>query len=92
MGELAKQGNGGKRTAAPGNSPHWPNHKTKKLEALRLAALKFWGPNYDPAQPDTAPKNETVIEWLQREHGIGVTPATEMASILRPETLRTGPR
>ncbi|MEG1971253.1 MAG: hypothetical protein RR101_14170 [Burkholderiaceae bacterium] len=72
--------------------PRWPNHVTKKLEALRLAALRFWGDNYDPAQPDTAPKNEVVAEWLQTAHGIGATPATEMASILRPDTLRTGPR
>jgi hypothetical protein len=71
--------------------PRWPDHETKKLTALRLAALKFWS-NYDPEQPDTAPKNETVIEWLQKEHGIGATPAAEMASILRPEKLRTGPR
>ena len=74
------------------NAARWPNHDTKKLEALRLAAHKFWGRNYDPAQPDTAPKNDTVIEWLQKEHGIGATPAAEMASILRPESLRTGPR
>ena len=71
--------------------PRWPDHETKKLTALRLAALKFWS-NYDPEQPDTAPKNEAVIEWLQKEHGIGATPAAEMASILRPEKLRTGPR
>jgi hypothetical protein len=70
---------------------HWPNHQTKKLTALRLAALKFWS-NYDPTQPDTAPKNQEVIEWLQKEHKIGATPAKEMASILRPEKLRTGPR
>lgn len=70
----------------------WPKHTTKKLTALRLAAFKFWGENYDPSEPDTAPKNEAVIAWLQKEHGIGATPAAEMASILRPETLRPGPR
>lgn len=71
--------------------PRWPSHDTKKLTALRLAAVKFWS-NYDPTQPETAPKNEAVIEWLQKEHSIGATPAAEMASILRPEALRTGPR
>ena len=75
----------------PPTSARWPAHETKKLTALRLAAVKFWS-NYDPTQPDTAPKNETVAEWLQLEHGIGATPAAEMASILRPESLRTGPR
>lgn len=77
--------------ATPPTSARWPAHETKKLTALRLAAVKFWS-NYDPSQPDTAPKNETVIQWLQKEHGIGATPAAEMASILRPESLRTGPR
>jgi hypothetical protein len=79
------------QTPAAPTSARWPAHETKKLTALRLAAVKFWS-NYDPAQPDTAPKNETVVDWLQREHGIGATPAAEMASILRPESLRTGPR
>jgi len=79
------------KTTAPSISVRWPDHETKKLTALRLAAVKFWS-NYDPAQPDTAPKNETVIDWLQKEHGIGATPAAEMASILRPESLRPGPR
>ena len=74
------------------NTARWPNHSTKKLEALRQAALKFWGPNYHAAEPDSAPRNETVIDWLQKEHAIGATPAAEMASILRPDNLRTGPR
>jgi hypothetical protein len=69
----------------------WPAHETKKLEALRLAANRFWG-RYDPAEPDTAPKTEDVAEWLMKFHGIGKTPAAEMASILRPETLKAGRR
>lgn len=70
----------------------WPVHETKKLNALRLAAWKFWGPNYDPADPDTAPRSEDVQDWLMKVHGIGKTPAAEMASILRPENLAVGRR
>lgn len=77
-------------TFSPG-ARRWPAHETKKLEALRLAAHKFWG-RYDPAEPDTAPRSEDVIEWLMKVHGIGKTPAAEMASILRPETLTVGRR
>ena len=77
--------------STPSMSARWPQHETKKLTALRLAAVRFWS-NYDPTQPDTAPKNEEVSQWLQREHGIGAAPAAEMASILRPESLKTGPR
>jgi hypothetical protein len=79
-------------TSGAAEGPRWPNHTTKKLEALREAANRFWGQNYDPNQPDTAPKNEAVIAWLVEKHGIGKTPASEMASILRPEGLRPGPR
>ena len=77
--------------ATPPTSARWPSHETKKLTALRLAAVKFWS-NYDPAQPDTAPKNEAVAEWLHEMHGIRAAPAAEMASILRPDSLPTGPR
>lgn len=72
-------------------SARWPAHETEKLTALRLAAVKFWA-NYNPARPDTAEKSETVSEWLQTEHNIARTVADAMASILRPDNLKTGPR
>lgn len=78
-------------SAAGPMSEGWPDHTTKKLTALRSAAVKFWS-RYDPAEPDTGPTNEKVIAWLMKEHGIKRVPASEMASILRPETLRTGRR
>ena len=52
--------------------------------------MKFWA-NYNPAEPDTAPKNEDVSAWLQEERGIARTVADTMASILRPDLLKPGP-
>lgn len=69
----------------------WPNHETTKLSALRMAAVRFWT-NYDPQTPGTAPKNVDVVDWLIKEHNIAPTVAEQMASILRPDNLKPGPR
>lgn len=69
----------------------WPAHETKALTALRLAAVKWWA-QYDPSQPDTAPTNETVTAWLVAEHGVSATLASSMATILRADDLKLGPR
>ena len=69
----------------------WPAHETKNLTALRRAALKWWA-RYDPSQPDTAPTNQQVIDWLQTEHKLSATLAGAMATILRADDLKAGPR
>lgn len=69
----------------------WLNHETTKLTALRLAANRFWG-NYDPKDRSTAPKNADVADWLRKTHAIPASVAEQMASILRPDDLKPGPR
>ena len=73
---------------------HWPwgNHNTELLGHLEAAAKLFWV-NYDPANAKaTAPKNETVINWLVTERKVSRTVAISMATMLRPNGLKTGPR
>ena len=70
----------------------WGNHHTELLGHLDAAAREFWG-KYDPANVKaTAPKNETVINWLVTERNVSETVATSMATMLRPDGLKTGPR
>lgn len=73
------------------NKQTWPDHETSKLQALRLAAIRFWK-NFDPTDPSTAPTNEDVSNWLQREHKLSASLSDAMATILRIDGLRTGPR
>lgn len=73
--------------------PRWPwgDHHTKRLGHLEAAAREFWD-NYDPQNPKgTAPKNEVVAAWLM-ERGVPNSMATAMATILRPDGLKSGPR
>ena len=76
---------------ANGGGARWPAHETKNLTALRLAAVKFWS-NYHPNDPATAPTNGAVSEWLVKEHDLSPTLAGAMATILRADQLKTGPR
>jgi len=68
----------------------WGTHSTKLLTQLSEAAIKHWG-LYDPTQPDTAPKNDEVSDWLINK-GVSKTLADAMATILRADGLRTGRR
>lgn len=68
----------------------WGSHQTKLLEKLAAAAQKFWS-NYDPAEKDTAPTNEVIINWLIAE-GVSKRVAEVMAQILRADGLPPGPR
>ena len=68
----------------------WGDHETDLLRHLREAARKFWI-NYDPKQPDTAPTNDEVVAWL-KDRGVSDRTAEIMATILRADGLRTGPR
>ncbi len=74
-----------------GNQWPWGAHETKLLRQLALAAEKWWK-NYDPSQPDTAPTNEAVSEWLQSEQGVSKSLADRFATILRADDLPSGPR
>lgn len=69
----------------------WGNHETKLLGDMGAACKKFWT-NYDPAQIDTAPTNEAVASWLHKERNVSKRLAEAIASILRVDDLRTGPR
>ena len=90
MFSASPQANGGQDAFA--HSWPWGSHETKLLRALAAAARKWWGPNFDPGDISTAPRNEDVASWLQEKHGVGKTMAEKMATILRPDGLPTGPR
>lgn len=68
----------------------WGEHETKLLRELAAAANKFWK-NYDPTDPTTAPTNEQVSSWLI-EHGVAKRSAELIATMLRDDDLRPGPR
>lgn len=69
----------------------WGSHHTELLGQLEAAATRFWT-LYDPADPTTAPTNEMVATWLRDEKGVSKEKAQAIASILRADGLRTGPR
>lgn len=72
---------------------HWPwgNHHTENLGHLEAAARRFWT-NYDPSDPTTACKNDDVADWLETNRGISKNMAQAIASMLRADGLKTGPR
>lgn len=82
---------GGKPANGSTHGARWPRHDTQQLTALRLAAVKFWS-NFDPRDPETAPTNAAVVEWLQSEQNISRSSAEAMATILRADGLKSGPR
>jgi hypothetical protein len=55
-----------------------------------MAAERLWR-NYDPAEADTAPTNQQVIDYLTKE-GVTERMAKAIATILRADGLPTGPR
>lgn len=70
----------------------WGDHHTKLLGHLDVGARKFWC-KYDPENPKgTAPKSAEVIQWFMEECNISESLATAMATLLRPDNLKTGPR
>ena len=82
-----------KADGGPRSETHWPwgRHHTELLGHLEAAARKWWV-NYDPESPDTAPTNEIVSAWLVEERRVSKDKAKAIASILRVDGLRTGPR
>ena len=76
----------------------WGNHHTELLGHLEAAAREFWG-GYNPHNAKaTAPKNETVIAWLEardvpgQRKKVSKQMAESIATMLRPDGLPTGPR
>lgn len=69
----------------------WGGHHTDALGHLSAAAEKFWK-HYDPSDVSTAPTNDMVSHWLRNERGVTKDKAAAIASILRADGLRTGPR
>ena len=76
----------------------WGNHHTELLGHLEAAAREFWT-GYNPENAKaTAPKSETVIDWLEARNVPGQKKkvsnqmAKAIASMLRPDDLPTGPR
>lgn len=68
----------------------WGDHSTKALELLADAARQWWT-TYDPAEPNTAPTNREVVDYLMQK-GASQKLAESMASILRADDLQTGRR
>lgn len=75
------------------NATRWPwgNHHTEALGHLEAAARRWWV-NYDLMDATTMPTNAEVADWLKNERGVSQTSADAMASILRLDGLKTGPR
>ncbi|MEP7247631.1 MAG: hypothetical protein ABI885_28645 [Gammaproteobacteria bacterium] len=69
----------------------WGSHHTEMLGHVDAAARKWWA-NYDPGEPDTAPTNEMVADWLMEDRRVSRDKAKAIASILRADGLRSGPR
>jgi hypothetical protein len=68
----------------------WGDYDTKLLRELAAAAERYWK-NYDPSDSTTAPTNDQVISWLL-ERGVAKRNAQIIASMLRADGLRPGPR
>ena len=73
--------------------PAWPwgDYETKLLRDLAAAAHRWWV-NFDPTDPTTAPTNDQVSAWLVKERKATERIADAMATILRADGLRPGPR
>jgi hypothetical protein len=69
----------------------WGTHHTDALGHLEAAAKSFWT-TYDSDKIGTAPTNKEVSDWLQKERGVTERMADSIASILRADGIRTGPR
>lgn len=68
----------------------WGDHSTRALELLADAAKQWWS-TYDLGEPNTAPTNSEVVEYLIAK-GASTKLAESIASILRADDLPTGRR
>lgn len=69
----------------------WGTHTTEMLNVLAATAKKWWI-NFDKDDITTAPKKYEVVKWIVDNYGVSKNQASIIASILRPEDIRTGPR
>jgi len=91
----------GDDSKAPAQSESGHIHKTYLMEAMDEARRYFWD-RYDGEDISGAQTNETVAEWLLKNYGpdsgrprserMSRRIAEAIATILRPDDLRTGPR
>lgn len=79
--------------AALDTAKNWPwgDHHTELLGHLSAAAWRHWK-LYDPSDIGSAPTNRSVADWLIKERKVSKTMAEAIATILRIDGLRTGPR
>jgi hypothetical protein len=72
----------------------WGDHHTELLGHLEAAGIRFWGASYyDPTDKGTAPKNEDIESWLEKERGLeSNSMRKKIATILRLNGLPKGPR
>ena len=74
----------------------WGHHDSVLLSAMAEAVARFWrttteGGTYDPADQETAPKNDDVSKWLQ-SRGVSSNLADAMTTIIRPDGMPLGRR
>jgi hypothetical protein len=81
-----------KASPAPRAANGWPwgQFNTKLLEDLAAAAKEFWA-TWDGEQ-GTAPKTDAVVKWLMDKRGLSQNIASAIATILRADSLPSGPR
>lgn len=77
-------------TPSPGGRWPWGAHETDLLSHLAGAAERYWA-RYDPSDPTTAPLSADVEKWLE-ERGVSRKSAKAIATILRADDVRSGPR
>ena len=70
----------------------WGNHQTAVLEHLEAAANEFWVKYQVSKDIKDAPKNDTVVEWLVATYKQSNSMANSIATMLRPQEIRTGPK
>jgi len=68
----------------------WGSYETKHLRMLAAAVKELWI-RYVPGEPDTAPTNQQVIDWLVKRN-VTQYVAEVMATIIRADGLKPGPR
>ena len=76
-------------TGEPDSGPWpWGGYTTKHLKTIAEVVKEFWS-TYDPEQPDTAPTNSEVQDWLMSERGVSKKIAESMATICRADNAPT---
>ena len=69
----------------------WGSYETQGLRNLAAAAKRLWV-NYDPTEPTTAPTKKVAVPLIMKEFGLSRREASAIASMLRADGLKSGPR